>query len=155
MLQGSRRLAFFPGLAAALLAGSLPALGEPDWLGPEVMQAEFLGKKMRGYAHNGTTMTWTPHEGGRLEMCEGTLCVEGRWLHRNRASCIVSGPPYWGLQERCTVVRKVSANCYEFHLTSPLAGPRLDKGDFKPDSRWHSRGWREEEPSTCEEKPGV
>jgi hypothetical protein len=75
-------------------------------------------------------------------------CVEGRWFHRDRAFCIVSGPPYWVLQERCVMVSKVSANCYEAYQTFPHAGPRLDNGDFNP-------GWREEEPSTCEAAPSV
>lgn len=155
MLQGSRLLCIFPGLAAAMLAGSPPALAEPDWLSPEAIRSEFVGKKLRGYSRNGITLTSRHHEGGRFEMCEGTLCVEGRWLLRGRASCIVSGPPYWTLQERCFMANKVSTNCYEFHLTSPRAGPLLDKGDFRTEPRWHSRGWRQGEPSTCEESPSV
>jgi hypothetical protein len=155
VLQGLRLLALFPGLAAALLAGSLPASAEPDWMSPEAIGAEFLSKKMRGYFFNSETWTASRHEGGRFDMCQGSRCVEGRWFFRGRAYCIVSGPPYWPLSERCTLVTKVGANCYEFHVTSPLAGPRLDKGDFRPESRWHSRGWREEEPSTCESSPTV
>src|SRR5688572_17456988 len=119
-------------------------------MSPEARQAEFLGKKMRGYTYYGTTMTWTHHDGGRVEMCEDAQCVEGRWLHSGRAFCIVS--PYW---ERCGMVIKASTNCSVFHATSPLAGPRVDKGDFKAEPRWHSRGWREDEPSTCEAVPSV
>jgi hypothetical protein len=153
VLQGLRSLAFFPGLAAALVALSLPALAEPEWMSLEAIRAEFVGKKLRGYSRNGITLTSGHHEGGRFEMCEGTLCVEGHWLFRGRASCIVSGPPYWALQERCFMANKISPNCYEFHLTSPRAGPLLDKGDFRPEPRWHSRAWRQEEPSTCEPPP--
>jgi hypothetical protein len=146
---------FFLSLLACALLARLPlAAAEPPWMGEEVMRAEFVGKKLRGYFHNGTTWTSSHHEGGRFEMCQGTLCIEGRWFFRGRASCDVGGPPYW-VPERCAVVKKVSANCYEFHLTSPLAGPLLDRGDFRPEPRWHSRGWRQEEPSTCEERPSV
>jgi hypothetical protein len=154
-VQWLRSPAVLSVLMVAVPVCSLPASVQPDWMSPEAVQSEFVGKKMRGQVYDGRTMTWTWHEGGRLEMCEDSLCVEGRWLVRGRASCIVSGPPYWHLQERCAVVHKLSANCYEFHLTFPLAGPRLDAGDFKPDPRWHSRGWREEKPSTCEERPSA
>ena len=153
-MHGSSLLIFIPGLVAVLVC-SPPALAEPEWMSPEAMRAEFVGTKMRGYFHNGTTWTSGHHEGGRFEMCEGSQCVEGRWFFRGRAACIVSGPPYWALQERCVVVNKVSANCYEFHSTSPRAGLRLDEGGFRAEPRWHSRGWRQEEPSTCEEEPSV
>src|SRR5262245_21742654 len=117
MLKGPRRLAFFTGLAALLLGGP-PAVAEPGWMHPEAVEAELLGKRMRGYFFFDETWTALRHAGGHFEMCQGARCVEGRWLSRSRATCIVSGPPYWPLEERCTMVRKLSANCYEFHLTS-------------------------------------
>jgi hypothetical protein len=93
-LQGSRLLILFPGSAAVLLACSLPAVAEPDWISPEAIRAEFVGKKMQGHFFNGETWTASHHEDSRFEMCQGALCVEGRWLFRGRAFCIVSGPPY-------------------------------------------------------------
>jgi hypothetical protein len=138
-----------------LLAELPPAAAEPAWMSQETMRAEFVGKKLRGYVHYGGTWTSSHHEGGGFEACEGPVCVEGGWFFRGRAFCDVRGPPYSPLRELCAVVKKISANCYEFHMTSPLAGPRLDKGDFQPQPRWHSRGWRQEEASTCDVTPSV
>ena len=138
-----------------MLFAKLPlATAEHPSMSPDAIRTEFMGKKMQGYFHNGRTWTSGYHEGDRFDMCEGQLCVEGRWFFRGRALCFLSGPPHWLLQERCTVLHEISANCYEFHLTSPRAGPRLDEGDFRSEPHWHSLGWRQEEAAACEERCG-
>jgi hypothetical protein len=50
---------------------------------------------------------------------------------------------------------KLGANCYEFHLVWPDARVAGDAKSFRPEPRWHSRGWRRGEPSTCEATPAV
>jgi hypothetical protein len=63
---------------------------------PGAIEAEFPGKRMRGYTS--TTATWTagPHKGGRFEMCEGVGGVGPRVLsrshlvHRQRSALLAS-----------------------------------------------------------------
>jgi hypothetical protein len=133
-----------------VLACSSMALAEPRWMGEEAIRAEIAGKALEGYFYNGPSWTGRYDKDGRFEGCDERLCGTGRWFTRNGWLCLLGGSPRWDPTERCAAVIRIGANCYQFHWAFPLA-----KGEVGPDSLWHSRGWRQGEPSTCEDKPSV
>lgn len=144
-------------LACALLANLPLATAENPWMSEEAMRADFAGKRLEGYYYFSVTWTATFDEGGRYQVGERepdgrVLEAQGRWYFRGQAFCLFYGPPSWLLLERCSQVRKISSNCYEFHLVWPDGRPR-DEGGAQPQPLWHSRGWRQGEPSTCETNP--
>jgi hypothetical protein len=140
-----------PMLAAALAGSGTRA--EDRWMSEEAMRADFVGKPLRGYYHNHAPWEAVFHAGGRYEYRGLRGQALGGWYFRGRVFCHQIGPPYMDLS--CGAATKISANCYEFHVVD--LGPKgtLDEGDFRPRPFWHSRGWREDEPSTCEARPSV
>jgi hypothetical protein len=139
-----------PLLACAWLAGLPPAAAETSWMSEEAMRAEFVGGKMKGYYRDGTTWAASYPEGGHYPFCVGERCGKGRWYLRGRAFCFVVRQPPWLPVDACVAVNKISANCYEFHRMIPTSIDLLPgEGDFLPEPRWHSRGWRQSEPSTA------
>ena len=142
-------------LACAPLATLSLAAAEIRWMSQEAMRADFVDKTLRGYYHDGTPWTASYGGDGRYDVREGGLRAVGSWYFRDRAFCFFYGPPAWSLEERCVATVKVGANCYEFHLVLPDARVPGDREDFRPEPRWHSRGWRQKEPSTCETTPSA
>src|SRR5262245_1635362 len=137
-------------LLAALLAGTAGA--EHPWMSEEAMRAEFVGKPLRGYYHNHAPWGAVFHDGGRYEYRGLRGHAGGNWYFRGPVFCHEIGAHYMDLS--CGAATKISANCYEFHVVD--LGPKgsLDEG-ARPRRSWHSRGWREDEPSTCEARPSV
>lgn len=142
-------------LACALLANLPLAAAELPWMSQEAMRADFVGETLRGYYHDGSPWMATYEDDGRYEVREGELRAVGNWYFRDRAFCFYYGPPVWLLEERCVATVKVGTNCYEFHLVWPDSRAAGDGKSFRPERRWHSRGWRQREPSTCEVTPSV
>ena len=126
-----------------------------SWMSEEAMRADFVGNTLRGYYRDGGPWTASYGGGGRYEVREGELRAAGSWYFRGRAFCFLYGPPAWALEERCIATVKVGDNCYEFHLVWPDARAAGNGKSFRPEPRWHSRGWRSKEPSTCEATPTV
>jgi hypothetical protein len=140
-------LCIFSGLVAAMLASSPRASAEPEWMDPEAFRAEFVGKQLHGYYFDRVTWTATFHDGGRYEaQGEELPLMSGTWHLRGRVFCHSAGPLYTG----CGVAKKISANCYQFHQVDAGANGTFEEGNVRPHARWHSRGWRQDEPSTCE-----
>jgi hypothetical protein len=77
----------------------------------------------------------------------------GAWEIRGRVICHDTGPPF--AQKGCGAARKISANCYQFHLLDTVPNKAFDESNFRPRIAWHSRGWRQHEPPTCHEHPTV
>jgi hypothetical protein len=119
------------------------------------MRADFVGGTLRGYYRTGGPWIASYDGGGHYDVREGELRAVGSWYFRGRAFCFLYGPPVWSLEERCVATVKVSANCYEFHLVWPDAQDDGEGKGFRPQRRWHSRGWRQKEPSTCDTTPIV
>jgi hypothetical protein len=142
-------------LACAPLAELPLAAAEIRWMSQAAMRADFVDETLRGYYHDGTPWTASYRGNGRYDVREGELRAVGSWYFRERAFCFFYGPPAWSLEERCVAAVKVGANCYEFHLVWPDARVPGDPEDFRPAPRWHSRGWRQKEPSTCEITPSA
>jgi hypothetical protein len=141
-------------VACTLLGASRLASADTPWMSEKDMRSAFVGETLQGYYWDGKTWIGSYADGGRYEVREGEKHAVGTWYFRGRAFCFLYGPPHWPLAERCGAVQKLSANCYQFHLVYPSADKELlTEGDFRPLVRWNSRGWRQREPSTCEEKP--
>ena len=143
-------------VACTLLGASRLASAEAPWMTEEAMRADFTGETLQGYYHDGRTWIASYAGSGRYEVREREKHAVGSWYFRGRAFCFLYGAPHWPLQERCGAVNKLSANCYQFHRVYPSMGEELlREGDFRPAVPWVSRGWRQREPSTCEERPIV
>ena len=61
-------------------------------------------------------------------------------------------PPLTG---GCWTAIKVSANCYEFYLAGLAPEAPFEDDPEGANRRWNARGWRQDEPSTCHDKPSV
>jgi hypothetical protein len=120
----------------------------------EDMRAEFVGKPLHGYYVNGTRWTATFIGGGSYEYQQERFPrAAGTWQIRGRVFCHQAGPPYSHVG--CGAAKKIGENCYEFHLVDTRMNSALEEGAFRPRAAWHSRGWRQDEPPTCEERPTV
>jgi hypothetical protein len=149
-----RCFCFFLLVVCTLLGASRLAFANTPWMTEESMRADFIGETLQGYYWDGQSWIGSYAGSGRYEVREGEKHAVGAWYFRGRAFCFFYGPPHWPLAERCGAVQKLSANCYQFHLVYPRTGELLPtEGDFRPLVQWNSRGWRQREPSTCEEKP--
>jgi hypothetical protein len=141
--------------ACASLASAPSTATEMPWMSQEAMRADFIGETLRGHYHDGSPWTASYGGSGRYDVREGELRAVGNWYFRDRAFCFLYGPPAWPLEERCVATVKVGANCYEFHLVWPNDRLPDDGTSFRPETRWHSRGWRRNAPPTCEPTPSV
>jgi hypothetical protein len=139
---------------AALLGAPRLASANARWMSEAAMRADFIGGTLQGFYRDGRTWVASYAGSGRYEVREGERHAVGIWYFRGQAFCFHYGPPHWPLLERCGAVAKLSANCYQFHFVFPGSGPEPPREeDFRPLPVWSSRGWRQQEPSTCEEKP--
>jgi hypothetical protein len=156
-LTTATRLTLPLAFAALTLAASpAPALDD-IWMSEDAMRAAFIGKTLDGYYGNGLTWTETYFEGGRLSYSESLRQATGRWHFRGHVFCTfydapLPDPP---LNGGCWTAIKTSANCYEFYLAGLSPEPPFIDETPGMAQRWNARGWRQEEPSTCSEKPSV
>jgi hypothetical protein len=148
-----------PAVAGAVLlaaASSAFAL-DPPWMTEQAMRAAFIGKTLDGHYGNGVTWTETYMEDGRLDYRENQRQAGGNWRFRGHVFCTfyqapAAQPPLSG---GCWTAIKASANCYEFYLAGLSPEPPYEDGAGGMAQRWNARGWRQEEPSTCTDKPSV
>jgi hypothetical protein len=153
-LRASALVLLLGPVALTTLASSSPGLAEPDWMSEEDMRAAFVGKPLRGYYASRAPWTATFIEGGRYEYQQETLPLAfGTWQMRGRVFCHYAGPPY--SHTGCGAAKKIGENCYEFHLVEASTIDALGEGSFRPRAMWHSRGWRQDQPPTCEQHPTV
>ena len=143
-------------VVCTLLGASRRAFADGPWMTEEAIRADFTGETLQGYYQDGHRWVASYAGNGRYELRQGDQHVVGTWHFRGQGFCFLYGPPHWPLAERCGAINKLSTNCYQFHRVFPgtAEGP-LREGDFRPVQPWVSRGWRQREPSTCEERPIV
>jgi hypothetical protein len=153
------RLTVCLGFAGVALAGATlpaPAFDDP-WMTEEAMRSAFIGKTLDGYYGNGLTWTETYLGDGRLDYRESARRATGHWHFRGHVFCTFYDPPLPEppLSGGCWTAIKTSANCYEFYLAGLSPEPPFEDDASGMSRRWNARGWRQEEPSTCSEKPSV
>jgi len=142
------------GLIAAL--PSVPAATGP-WMSEAAMRAAFIGKTLDGHYANGLTWTETYFDSGRLDYREPERRAVGAWHFRGHVFCTFydpaqTRPPLTG---GCWTAIKSGSNCYEFYLAGLSRDDPADDDLDGAIRRWNARGWRQGEPSTCQDKPSV
>ena len=153
------RLMTRSGLAAGVLAAvsaSATAL-DPPWMTEEAMRQAFIGKTLDGHYGNGVNWTESYLADGRLDYREKLRRASGKWHFRGHVFCTFYDAPSAlpALNGGCWTTIKVSSNCYEFYLAGLSPEPPYEDGAPGMAQRWNARGWRQEEPSTCSDKPSV
>jgi hypothetical protein len=123
----------------------------------EAMRTAFIGKTLDGHYGDGTTWTEAYLDSGRLDYREGNKRAAGDWSFRGHVFCTFYDPPLLRppLAGGCWTAIKSGANCYEFYLASLGRDEPVDEEGGGPIRRWNARGWRQGEPSTCQDKPSV
>ena len=146
-------------VAGVALVGAAPAATALDdpWMTEEAMRQAFIGKTLDGHYGNGLGWTEAYFANGRLEYRENARRATGRWSFRGHVFCTFYDPPLPQppLNGGCWTAIKTSDNCYEFYLASLDPEPPFEDGTSGMSQRWNARGWRQEAPSTCSEKPSV
>jgi hypothetical protein len=152
-LQSFRRPKLW-GVQALVVGSCAVCLAQPaaPWMSQEAIRAEFTGRTLQGYYYDGADWLASYAAGGRYDIVYRGKNAQGEWYFHEHVMCLFYGPPHWPLYERCVVTTKVSANCYDFRWVWPDATPR---GPVDLGQTWHARGWRQGEPSTCEDRPSA
>jgi hypothetical protein len=145
------------GIAGLLGAAAARATPGSQWMGEEAMRAAFIGKTLDGHYGNGVTWTESYLAGGRLDYREAQRQAGGNWHFRGHVFCTFYDPTpaIPPLSGGCWTAIKVGANCYEFYLANLAPEAPLDDDILGANRRWSARGWRQDEPSTCHDKPAV
>lgn len=125
------------------------------WMSEADMRAAFIGKTLDGHYGNGLAWTETYFDDGRLDYREPERRAVGKWHFRGRVFCTFYDPaqPRPPLSGGCWTAIKSGANCYEFYLAGLTRDEEFE--DEATSRRWNARGWRQGEPSTCQDKPSV
>ena len=118
------------------------------------MRQAFIGKTLDGHYVDGLAWTETYSNEGGLDYREAIRSGTGRWFFRGEVFCTFYDPGF-GLNGGCWRAIQTGANCYEFYVAGlPRSG---EEGDAAPGplDGWLARGWRNSEPSTCEDRPSA
>ena len=161
-MRHSTTFAMMMSIAAYATIGATAAA--KTWMSEDAMRTDFVGQTLDG--HYGSGLNWTESyaNNGRLDYREGARRASGSWSFRGPVFCTFYDPVFRGVfSGGCWQVLKTSANCYEFFTAARAPGAtgpdRKDDGDdsAEPGARtqWNARGWRRDQPSTCEDKPSV
>jgi hypothetical protein len=141
--------------AGVLLACNSSARATRVWMNDQAIRAEFMGKAVDGYFRDGQLWTATLAPDGRVEhLADRQHLIPGRWFFRGQVLCSIPDAQH---QPRfaigCWNIRKASANCYEYFRVRATALEPLETEST--DGEWYALGWRQEDTSTCFEKPTV
>jgi hypothetical protein len=141
-------------LLAAMVPAWPPALATGNWMSQEAMRAELIGKTIDGHYRSGLNWRITIFEDGRFEHYhERVHKIPGRWFFRGTVVCSSPEPSSWHYTIGCWSVIKVGANCYEYFRVRVLGEEPIE--DASRDAMWSARGWRQDEPATCEQAPPI
>ena len=149
--------ALLGAVGAGLFAPFATALEADHWMTEAAMRSAFIGKTLDGHYGNGVTWTESYVENGRLDYRESRRRAVGNWHFRGHVFCTFYDPPlqHPPLSGGCWTAIKASANCYEFYLAGLAPEPPFIDDLPGMALRWNARGWRNDEPSTCNDKPSV
>ena len=146
------RLAF-----AILLACLPPAAATPGartWMSEDAMRNAFIGKTLDGHYVGGLAWTETYLNEGRLDYRESLRKGKGHWFFRGQVFCTFYDPGQ-GLNGGCWRTIQTSSNCYEFYDAYVSPSEKQEDAAPGPLDGWLARGWRNNEPSTCEDRPSA
>jgi len=141
-------------LLAGLQPGATASSTSRSWMGEDAMRQAFIGKTLDGHYVGGLAWTETYSNEGRLDYREAIRSGTGRWFFRGEVFCTFYDPGF-GLNGGCWRAIQTGANCYEFYVTDlPRSGEESDAAPGPLDG-WLARGWRNSEPSTCQDRPSA
>ena len=150
----------FAALLVVLAFASMTSPGSSQpatqrWMTETAMRTAFIGKTLDGYYADGKDFTETYTPDGRLDYRESRRKLSGYWYFQGNAFCTIYDPGQ-DLAGGCFTAVQVSANCYEFYVTSE-GGRRESDRDMAPgpSGAWTARASRRGEPSTCEGRPTI
>jgi len=152
------RASVLAAAAGGLLLVTMPAVHALDaWMTEAAMRAAFIGKTLDGHYGNGVTWTETYLDNGRLDYRERRRRAVGNWHFRGHVFCTFydPSPALPPLNGGCWTAVKTSANCYEFYLAGLTPEPPFADDTPSMAQGWNARSWRQDEPSTCHDKPSV
>jgi hypothetical protein len=149
--------ALLGAIGSSLFAPFATALEPDHWMTEAAMRSAFIGKTLDGHYGNGVTWTESYFANGRLDYREAQRQAKGAWHFRGHVFCTFYDPPllHPPLSGGCWTSLQTSANCYEFYLAGLAPEPPFTDDVPGMALRWNARGWRNDEPSTCNEKPSV
>ncbi len=119
------------------------------------IRSELIGKAVDGYFRDGQIWTATLAQDGRVEhLADRRQAIPGRWFFRGSVLCSIPDAPHRPrFNIGCWSIRKASANCYEYFRVRATEWEPLEAESS--DAAWYGLGWRQQEASTCFEKPTV
>ena len=130
--------------AVGLTAGV--ALAIDGWLTEAEVRKEIVGKNLAGHYASGLKWSETYGADGRLDYKEPSRHAVGDWSFTGDVFCTFYDA---GMSGGCWHVKKTGRNCYEFYSASRSKRPDTIEAERKQQT-WTARGWRTEEPSSCE-----
>ena len=138
-------------------AAALPfAKASSVWMSEQALRAELIGKAVEGHFRQGPAWTVTYFEGGRIDQHfpERKQKISGNWLFRGSVFCSLPDQIHQpAFMNSCWTVSKPSANCYEFFRVQVIGREPIEQGSR--DLTWYGRVWRQDRPSTCQQKPSA
>lgn len=150
LVAGLDRMCRALALAVLLLgAGRVtPAAGEGIWMGDTAIRETFSGHTIDGTYSDGTPFTESYLANGRLAYSEVRRRLAGRWSVVEGTFCTLYDNAVPG---GCFKIRRTGENCFEFYFAA-VDEEDLAVGTTDP-PRWVARGWRKDQPATCQTVP--
>lgn len=137
---------FKAGLALVALT---PVVAD-GYLGEADIKAAFSGQTIDGVYADKTTFTETYSANGHTDYSEPKRKMAGHWSVIEGQFCTIYDEKAGG---GCFLVKKVSANCYEFYFANPDEETAAEGDVGRP--RWTARGWIKGKTTTCEDPGSV
>jgi hypothetical protein len=116
------------------------------WMSEAEIRRELTGHAMKGYYPKGERWVDDYAADGSIAYHDEHVAWTGQWsFHGNVFCTFYNGETDGG----CYMMRQLSKNCFEYVIVpTDWRGPGLAP---KSSPAWFARGWRSEEPTTCEE----
>lgn len=115
------------------------------WLSEAEIRRELIGHTNKGFYRGGERWVDAYAGDGSIAYRDERVSWSGQWSFHGNAFCTFYND---GANGGCYLVRQQSKNCFEFvAVPDDWRGPGLAPGS-SPD--WFAKGWRSEEPTTCE-----
>ncbi len=118
------------------------------WMNEADIRRELTGHAIKGYYRGGERWVDDYATGGAIAYHDEHNAWTGKWSFQGNVFCTF----YKGdLIGGCYMLRQLSGNCFDYVIVpNDWRGPGLATGST---AGWFAKGWRGEDPSTCEAPP--
>ena len=120
-----------------------------SWMSGDDMRQSFAGADTAGLYPTGKAWREMMHADGRADYSEPGDDRKGNWWINGAVLCYAYGRPGTG---GCFQVVRLSANCFDMYVRREQ--PSLGAPPSVSYS-YNGKMWRNDQPSTCDEKPSV